>query len=67
MCSGSQKGGEKLKKRLVTIETLENVCQAYKSLSPLKKEKAKTYILGLMDSREAAEYEKSRGSKDPAA
>ncbi len=56
-----------MKKRLVTIETLENVCQAYKSLSPLKKEKAKTYILGLMDSREAAEYEKSRSSKDPAA
>lgn len=49
-----------MKKKLVSIETVENVCQAFLTLSPIKKEKAKTYILGLMDNREAAEYEKTR-------
>lgn len=57
-----------MEKKFVAIETLENVCQAFCSLSPLKKEKVKTYIMGLMDNRETAEYEKTRQSvSDPPA
>ncbi len=68
MCSVIQKEVKTLKKKLVSIKTVENVCQAFLALSPIKKEKAKTYIMGMMDNREAAEYEKTRQQDDsPAA
>ncbi len=57
-----------MEKKLVSIETVENVCQAFLALSPIKKEKTKTYIMGLMDNREAEKYEKSHQQIDgPAA
>lgn len=65
-----------MKRQRVTLETVDSVCMAYLTVSPLKKEKIKTYIYGIMDGREAAEYEKAirrtqssahPKSRDPAA
>ncbi len=42
-------------KKQVCIKTAEDVCREYKNLSPLKKEKVKSYILGMIDARSSQE------------